>query len=232
MAEARQKTPAKRRLNGAAALDAFSEAVESGAGLPETARRAGAALVASVALIDSRRAVLAVAAGSPNDEHDLLSQEEGVTTIDLRVSEAVVGQLRFRPRGDLPDPWVIRLVTTTLALEVERTRAPERAGEAAVGSFVNVVLDGSIPDRRDLIARGKELGTDLENGGSVLIVQLHARAPAEGDWQARALTLVGRAARGIVPGALSALRQDRVAVLVPGVDEAISSRAAEAVLGS
>jgi sugar diacid utilization regulator len=232
MAEARQETPAATRPVGPEALDAFSEAVESGAGLPETARRAAAALGAIVALIDSRGAVLAVAAGSPSEEHDLLSQEDGVATIDLRVSEAVVGQLRFRSRGDSPEPWVIRLVTTTLALEVERTRAPERAGEAAVGSFVKAVLDESIPDRRDLIARGKELGTDLENGGSVLIVQLHARAPAEGGWQARALTLVGRAARGIAPGALSALRSERVAVLVPGADEATSRRAAEAVLRS
>src|SRR5207244_1329768 len=76
------------------------------------------------------------------------------------------------------------------------------------------------------------LGTDLENGGSVLIVQLHARRPAEGDWQARALTLVGRAARGITPGALSSLRAEHVAVLVPGADEAASRRAAEAVLRS
>ena len=67
------------------------------------------------------------------------------------------------------------MVTTLLALEVERTRAPERAGEAAVGSFVNAVLDGEIDDRRDLVARGKELGVDLENGGSVLVVRVHPR---------------------------------------------------------
>src|SRR6266550_873895 len=129
MAEARQKSRATRRTNPfGPALDALSEAVQSGAGLPETARRAAAALGAIVALIDSRGAVLAVAAGSPSEERELLSKEEGVTAIDLRVSEAIVGQLRFRARGELPEPWVIRLVTTTLALEVERTRAPERAG--------------------------------------------------------------------------------------------------------
>ena len=110
------------------------------------------------------------------------------------MSEAVVGQLRFRVREDVPEPAVLRLVTTLLALEVERTRAPERAGEAAVGSFVNAVLDGEVDDRRDLVARGKELGVDLENGGSVLVVQIHPLVPAEGDWQARALTIVGRAA--------------------------------------
>jgi sugar diacid utilization regulator len=233
MAEARQKARATRRSNPfGPALDALSEAVQSGAGLPETARRAATALGAIVALIDSRGAVLAVAAGSPSEERELLSKEDGVTAIDLRVSEAVVGQLRFRARRDVPEPSLLRLVTTLLALEVERTRAPERAGEAAVGSFVNAVLDREIEDRRDLIARGKELGTDLENGGSVLVVKLHARRPAEGDWQARALTVVGRAARGIAPGALASLRSDHVAVIAPGPDEATSQRTAEAVLRS
>jgi PucR family transcriptional regulator, purine catabolism regulatory protein len=233
VAEARQKSRgAKRTPAFGPALDALSEAVQSGAGLPETTRRAAAALGAIVALIDSRGAVLAVAAGSPSEEHELLSKVDGVTVIDLRVSESVVGQLRFRARGDVPEPSLLRLVTTLLALEVERTRAPERAGEAAVGSFVNAVLDREIPDRRDLIARGKELATDLENGGSVVIAKLHARQAAEGDWQARALTLVGRAARGVAPGALASLRQDHIAVIVPGPEEAISRRAAEAVLRS
>jgi sugar diacid utilization regulator len=233
MAEARQKPRARRSANAfGPALDALSEAVQSGAGLPETARRAAAALGAIVALIDSRGAVLAVAAGSPSEERELLSKEEGVTAIDLRVSEAVVGQLRFRPRDSLPEPSLLRLVTTLLALEVERTRAPERAGEAAVGSFVDAVLGRDIPDPRDLIARGKELGTDLEAGAAVLVVKLHARAPAEGDWQARALTLVGRAARGVAPGALASLRDEHVVVIVPGADGAVSRRAADAVLRS
>jgi sugar diacid utilization regulator len=235
MAEARQKTPAKpSRSKGAGvdALDALAEAVESGAGLPETARRAAAALGAIVALIDSRGAVLAVAAGSPSEERELLSAKEGVTSIDLRVSEAVVGQLRFRARSARPEPAMLRMVTTLLALEVERTRAPERAGEAAVGSFVNAVLDHEVEDRRDLIARGKELGIDLEDGGSVLIVNLHARQPAEGDWQARALTVVGRAARGVASGSLVALRHDHVAVLVPGSDENTARRAAQSALNA
>jgi sugar diacid utilization regulator len=229
MADARTKSPAKPTKSGPSALDALAESVESGAGLPETARRAAAALDAIVALIDARGAVLAVAA-SPAEERDLLSRKEGVTSIDLRVSEAVVGQLRFRVREGLPEPAVLRLVTTLLALEVERTRAPERAGEAAVGSFVNAVLDGDIDDRRDLLARGKELGVDLENGGSVLVVRIHPLVPAEGDWQARALTVVGRGARGAAPGALSSLRNERIAVIVPRADEALSRRAAQAVL--
>ena len=190
MAEARTKNAANRDTAGSAgALDALAESVESGAGLPETARCAAAALEATVALIDSRGAVLAVAAATPAQERELLSKQDGVTCIDLRVSEAVVGQLRFRVRDDVPEPAVLRLVTTLLALEVERTRAPERAGEAAVGSFVNAVLNGEVDDRRDLVARGKELGVDLENGGSVLTVRIHPLVPAEGDWQARAVTI-------------------------------------------
>ena len=233
MADARTKSAANRRAGGsAAALDALAESVESGTGLPETARCAAAALQATVALIDSRGAVLAVAAASPAEERELLSKQDGVTAIDLRVSEAVVGQLRFRVRADVPEPAVLRIVTTLLALEVERTRAPERAGEAAVGSFVNAVLDGDIEDRRDLVARGKEMGVDLEHGGSVLAVRIYPVAPAEGDWQARALTIVGRGARGTAPGALSALRGEQIAVIVPSPDEALSRRAAQAVLRS
>jgi sugar diacid utilization regulator len=233
MADGRTKSAANRRAGGSAtALDALAESVESGTGLPETARCAAAALQATVALIDSRGAVLAVAAASPAEERELLSKQDGVTTIDLRVSEAVVGQLRFRVREDVPEPAVLRLVTTLLALEVERTRAPERAGEAAVGSFVNAVLDGDIDDRRDLVARGKEMGVDLEHGGSVLAVRIYPVAPAEGDWQARALTIIGRGARGVAPGALSALRGEQIAVIVPGPDEALSRRAAQAVLRS
>jgi sugar diacid utilization regulator len=230
MADARTKTAAKTASAQSHALDALAESVECGAGLPETARRAAVVLDAIVALIDARGAVLAVAAGSPGEEHELLSKKEGVTTIDLRVSDAVVGQLRFRVRDDVPEPATLRLVTTLLALEVERTRAPELAGEAAVGGFVNAVLDGDMEDRRDLIARGKELGIDFENGGSVLAVRIHPLMPAEGDWQARAVTIVGRAVRGVAPGTLTALRGEHVAVVVPSADDALNRRAAQAAL--
>jgi sugar diacid utilization regulator len=236
MAETRAKTAAgsagKEQAGNTprSALDALAEAVESGAGLPETARAAAAALGADVALIDSGSSVLAVAAGSPNRERELLGSGDTVTEIDLRVAEAVVGQLRFRPRADLPEPGVLRMVTTLLALEVERTRAPERAGEAVVGGFVAAVLDRQIDDRRNLVARGKELGTDLEQGGSVLIARIHPRRAAEGDWQARALTVLARGARTPVPTALAALRDNHVAILVPGADDALSRRAGESAL--
>ena len=52
-------------------------------------------------------------------------------------------------------------MTTLIASEVERVRAPERASEEAAASFLRAVLARRIGDRDDLLARGKELGTDL-----------------------------------------------------------------------
>ena len=82
-----------------ALLDALSEAVESGAGLPAVARAAARLLDASVALIDRSSAVLAVAGASPDQEQKLLSGGEGVTTVELRVADAAVGELRYRAEG-------------------------------------------------------------------------------------------------------------------------------------
>ena len=55
-----------------ATLDAITEAVESGAGLPEVVRAAARALDASLVLLDRAGQVLAVAARSPADERSLM----------------------------------------------------------------------------------------------------------------------------------------------------------------
>ena len=95
-----QKIPAKQREEGT--LDALAEAVESGAGLPAVARAAAKVLGASVALIDRSSAVLAVAGASSDQEQKLLSGGEGVTTVELRVADSVVGELRYRGQGRRP----------------------------------------------------------------------------------------------------------------------------------
>src|ERR671923_2054716 len=113
-----------------AELDALAEitdAVESGLGLPEVVRAAARALDASLVLIDRSSAVLAVAARSTADERALMSDAAGVTTHELRVGDTVVGRLRVRGRGGEPPEALLRLVTTLIASEVERLRAPERA---------------------------------------------------------------------------------------------------------
>src|SRR5690606_15803758 len=114
---------APRRTEGTAAegdpalLEALSDAVESGAGLPAVARAAARVLDASLALIDRSGAVRAVAGASPDQERKLLAGGPGVTAVELRVAGGPVGELRYRARAE-PDPVLARMVATLLALEM------------------------------------------------------------------------------------------------------------------
>jgi sugar diacid utilization regulator len=222
-----------RRTPDLAALAAITDAVEAGAGLPEILRAAARALDASLILIDRSASILAVAARSPADERSLMRDTEGVTTIELKVAEATVGRLRMRTRDHEPDASLLRLVTTLIASEVERVRAPERASEEAATSFQRAVLERRIRDRDDLIARGKELGTDLAAGGSVLVVRAHPRSPTEDDWRRRLLAVATRGARSIAPGAIAAPPEDdggQVVVLVPDGDGETGRRVGAAIM--
>src|SRR5437016_1536273 len=140
---------------GLDALGAITDAVEAGAGLPEILRASARALDASLILIDRSGAVLAVAARSPADERSLMRDADDVTGIELRVAETPVGQLRMRVREQAVDAALLRLVTTLIASEVERVRAPERASEEAATGFMRAVLGRQIDNRENLIARGK-----------------------------------------------------------------------------
>ncbi len=215
------------------AFAAITDAVEAGAGLPEILRAAARALDASLILIDRSAAVLAVAARSPADERSLMRDADDVATLELRVAESPVGQLRMRSRERTPDGTVLRLVTTLIASEVERVRAPERASEEAAASFQRAVLARQIPDRDDLIARGKELGTDLSAGASVSVVRAHARTPTEDDWRRRLLAVSARGARSIASGSIACptdVDADEVVLLVPDRDGDTGRRVSSAVL--
>src|SRR2546421_132977 len=181
-----------------------SAAVEAGAGLPEVARAVERALDASVAVVDAAGSVLAVACRSPEDERAVLSGAAGREIRELRVADAVVGELRYRPRGAPPPAALVGMVGTLIALEVERSRAPERASEAAVADFVSDVLERRVTDRDNIVARGKELGTDLSSGAGVVVVRARPNLPEEGDWWARVLAVVERAARAVERSALTA----------------------------
>src|SRR3954464_14185190 len=100
--------PGSTSTERAGLLDALSDAVESGAGLPAVARAAARLLDASVALIDRSSAVLAVAGAPPAHERRLLDRGEGVTSVELRVADAAVGELRYRART-APDPTLTRM---------------------------------------------------------------------------------------------------------------------------
>src|SRR3954452_13734599 len=167
-------------------LEELSAAIEAGAGMPAVARAAGRALDASVALIDRTSNVLAVAAASPDEEKKLLAGGPAVETVDLRVADASVGELRWRPRGDDdPDASLLRMVATLLGLELERSRSPEWATEEAAGDFVRALLAREIAAGADIEARAAELGSDLSSGAGVLIARAVPHVAQSGEWRAR-----------------------------------------------
>src|SRR3954447_14854423 len=202
-------------------LEALSEAVESGAGLPAVARAAARLLDASVALIDRSSAVLAVAGASSDQEQKLLSGSEDVTRVELRVADTVVGELRYRAKA-APDPAIARMVTTLLALELERSRSPEWESEEAAGAFVTAVLRREVTDRRDIVAQASELGADLDRGAGVVVLRAAPRAAQTGEWRERVLVLAQRALRALAPGSLAASdggEAAETAAIVPAADD-------------
>jgi PucR family transcriptional regulator, purine catabolism regulatory protein len=217
------------------ALDAITAAVEAGAGLPEVVRAAAAALDASLVLIDRSSAVLAVAVRSSADERALMEESAGVTIHELRVGDEVVGRLRLRGRSAEPPATVLRLVCTLIASEVERLRAPERASEAAQAAFLRAVIHREVTDRRDIVARGAELGIDLSPGGGIVVVRAHHFAPTDDHWRSRVLAVAERAARAVAPGSIAAVDDGpvdtagHVVVLAPAHDEPSVRRVGEAI---
>jgi len=225
-----QQTPAKKL--DIESLEALSDAVEGGAGLPAVARAAARVLDASVALIDRSGAVLAVAGASPDQERKLLEAGEAVNSVELRVADNAVGELRYRARSD-PDPMIARMVTTLLALELERSRSPEWESEEMASAFVSALLGRQVTDRGDIVARGAELGADLEKGAGVIILRAAPRAAQTGEWRERVLTLAMRTLRSLAPGALAAAggagseeTAVEVSALIPAEDDERLARAA------
>jgi len=222
------------------ALGAITDAVESGSGLPEVVRAAARALDASLVVTDRAGAVLAVAARSPADERSLTAGGAGVEAIELRVADEPVGVLRMRVRSGseegAAEGAVLRLVTTLVASEVERLRAPERASQEALSSFLHAVLVRETADAGDIAARATELGLDLGDGASIVVARAHSHVPEEDGWRARVLSVAVRGARAAVPGVAACLadRPDipgaEVVLLLPGTDDALAARAAEGVL--
>lgn len=228
-----RESAAQASVPDLSSLAAVTDAVEAGAGLPEILRAAARALHASLVLIDRSGAVLAVAARSPADEVSLMRDSPDVTTIELKVAETDAGQLRMRARERAPDAALLRLLSTLIASEVERVRAPELASEAARASFQRAILEGKIEGRDELIARGRELGIDLGAGAAIIVLRAHPRNPTEEDWRRRLLALAQRGARSVSSGSIAAAASEdsaEVAVLVPDPDGDLVRRAGAAIL--
>ena len=216
-------------------LDAVTEAVESGAGLPEVVRAASRALDASLAVTDAAGATIAVAARSSADERSLLAGADGVTSLPLRVADAVVGSLHMRARAE-PSPLVRRLLVTMIASEVERVRAPDLASESAAAGFLRMALGREPVAREELLARAAELSLELKDGASVIVARAHPQAPTEEGWRARARAVVERGARAVVGRSIAALSERdgaagvEILLLVPGGEEPLAARTADGVL--
>src|SRR3954451_24989978 len=236
-------TPAHGPATGLdlAALDEITDAVESGARLPEIVRAAPRALAATLVRTDRPGAVLAWAARSPADERSLLDDAAGVESIELRVADVTVGTLRMRARGEASTA-LVKLVTTLIASEVERLRAPERASEQALAGFLHALLDRDISGREDILGRAGELGLDLVEGATIVVARAHSLVPTEDGWRQRVLGVADRRARAVGagraaargPSAALAARADapgaEIVVLLPGADDVVATRAAEGIL--
>ncbi|HWT95115.1 MAG TPA: helix-turn-helix domain-containing protein [Solirubrobacteraceae bacterium] len=216
-------------------LEAISAAVEAGAGLPEVVRAASRALDTSLVLVDRSGQILAVAAKSPADERSLMGDAADVDVVDLRVADHPVGTLRMRSSA-AATPLAVRLVSTLVASEVERVRAPERASREAVASFLHQLLARGFSERGDLLARAEELAIELDGGASIVVARAKAHVATDDGWRTRVLMTAERGARAAIPGTVAALRERadsvgaEVVLLVPGADEAEAARTAEAVV--
>jgi sugar diacid utilization regulator len=222
-------------MSDLAALDAITEAVESGAGLPEVVRAAGKALEASLAVCDAWGATLAVAARSPAEERALLSEGEGVISIPLRVADAVVGMLHMRAKTEV-SASMRRLLVTMIASEVERVRAPERLSQTAAAGFLGGLLRRETAEREELIASARGLSLELQDGASIIVARALPQAPTDEGWRGRVRAVAERGARAVVSRSIAALSERdgtagaEVLLLVPGGEEPLAARAAEAVL--
>jgi sugar diacid utilization regulator len=218
-----------------AALDAVTEAVESGAGLPEVVRAAAKALDASLAVTDAWGATLAVAARSPAEERSLLARAEDVSILPLRVADAVVGSLHMRARTE-PSASMRRLLVTMIASEVERVRAPDRVAETAAADFLTALLARELTDRDELLMRARELSLEIGEGASMIVARARPQTPTEEGWRARVRAVAERGARASASRSIAALSERdgaagaEVLLLVPGGEEALAARAADAVL--
>ena len=217
------------------ALDAITEAVESGAGLPEIVRAAARALEASLAVTDAWGATLAVAARSPAEERTLLSGGDGVHSVPLRVADTVVGTLHMRAKQE-PGASMQRLLLTMIASEVERVRAPDRASESAAGGFLRALLARELGDREAVLGHARELSLPLEDGACMIVARAHPQAPSEEGWRGRVRAVAERGARAVASRSIAGLSEREgtpaaeVLLLVPGADEAAAARAADAIL--
>ena len=236
-------TPAPRTATGLdlAALDAITDAVESGAGLPEVVRAAARALDAEPGAdrprgrrarrggaLAGRRARRCSATRAGVEAHRAARRR--------RAGRARCGCARARRRAG-----------AGAAAARHDARSPPRSSACArpsarpsrrSPSFLHALLDRDISGREDIRRRAPaELGIDLVEGASIVVARAHSHVPTEDGWRAararrRRSRRARRACRARSPRSprVPTPRAPRSCVLLPGADDALAARAADGVL--
>src|SRR5690606_266436 len=89
-----------------------------------------------------------------------------------------------------------------------------------------------VTDRSDILARGAEVGADLENGGGVIYARAHPHMAQEGDWRSRVMTVALRVLRTQAHGTLAVMEEGDLAgikAVVPASEAQVLTRAAQAL---
>nr|WP_246852198.1 helix-turn-helix domain-containing protein [Patulibacter sp. SYSU D01012] len=153
--------------------------------------------------------------------------------LPLTVAGEAAGSVVVQHRGE-PDPGVLALVVTVLALEVERVRAPARASQEEAATFCADLLAGEFADAQAIVERGGELGLDLTEATGALVVRVHPHVAGDEGWRARALAAVERGARAVSSASLvgavsrSGAPACEIVAIVPAAGEDAVPRAAQA----
>ena len=127
------------------------------------------------------------------------------------------------------------------ARDDDRLRGRARAGagavsETAAADFLRALLRRELTEREQLLAHGRGLSLEVEDGASVIVARAHPQAPTDEGWRARVRAVAERGARAVVSRSIAALSEREgtvgaeVLLLVPGGEEAMAARAADAVL--
>ncbi len=221
-----EKAALKRELE--AISIALFDAVEVGAGLPEMARIANRALGASTAILNSSGSVLAIAGASSADEKELLGRKSA-TSVELLAAQKKVGELRFLPRKVKPDQYLVRILATVIALEVERLSAPSSQRADAVAFFLKDVAAGKVSSTEELRARADDIEMDFSQGSKIVAVSVRSHAPAEAGWRDEVVEAVKLGARSVEPNSHVCIHEDLIFVLVSGQDAETGRRAADRI---
>ena len=176
-----------------AALDAVTEAVESGAGLPEVVRAAARALDASLAVTTRGARRWRWRRARRRRSGRCWRAADRVSILPLRVADAVVGSLHMRARAE-PSASMRRLLVTMIASEVERVRARSRLGDGGGGLPARAPRARADRPRGAAGARRASSRWSSQTAASMIVARAHPQAPTEEGWRARVRAVAERGA--------------------------------------